>query len=156
MNKPIKEIFSEVLPEFGFNKQKPNNWYKSFPEVVQVVGLQKADWGDYYFVNLALWVKALGGNAAPKFHECHMIRRLDGIALHPNELAAALNEEDSWKMDEAERRRILRLELGNAQFSFFQNLSTVEEIRRYIVNPNEDKHVAVTRVLKEHLGVPVC
>ena len=155
MSKPVKEIVNEVLTEGGFSKQRPNNWYKPFPEVVHVVGIQKSDWGDSYHVNLAVWVKTLGGSAAPKFNQCHMIRRLEALALHPSDLAAALNEEDYWKMDEAERRRILKLELGNAMFSFFQIVGTIEGIRKYIVGPNADKQVAITRVLKEYLGVPV-
>lgn len=154
MNEPVKSIVGRILPEFGFSKQKTNNWYKTLEEVVHVIGLQKSSWGDYYHINLAVWVKELGGNLAPKYHQCHMMERLDGIALHRNDLAAALNEEDYWKMDAEERHGAIRLELANAQFAFFRKLETKEAIRAFLVDPNEDKHVAVTRVLKEFLGIP--
>lgn len=152
MNKSVKMIVGKVLPEFGFSKQKANNWYKTLPEVVHVVGLQKSSWGDYYHINLAVWVKELGGNVAPKFHQCHMMERLEGIALHGNDHAAALNEEDYWKMDAEERHRVIRLELANAQFAFFRKLETIDAIKKFLDDPKEDKHVAVTRVLIEFLN----
>ena len=155
MNKPVKDILGDLLPEFGFTAKKGRNWYRDKGEVLHVIGLQKSNWGTLHYLNLAIWVKQLGEEDRPRFEQCHIQQRLGSIALHPSELEAALNEEDYWKMDEGERARILKLEIANAEFVFYREMASVQSIRQYLLDGSRTQNLAVTRALKNALQIPL-
>ena len=155
MNKPVSKILAEILPDFGFLRRKSQDWYRDLGSVVHVIGLQKSRWGDSYYVNLGVWIKALGGEVRPRYYQCHIQQRLEMIALRRNELDLALNEEDYWKMDAEERARVLKLELSNAQFVFFREMASSDAVRSYLLKPDSEKNLAVKRTLKEFWGLPL-
>jgi hypothetical protein len=127
MEIPVKEIVNDELTKLGFEKGGLN-WYKHYKEVIHVVALQKSAWGNSYYINLAVWVNELGSSEQPKCRECHLQVRLDSIDGSPNEIDAALNEEDYWKMNAEQRRDIIKLALCNAEFAFFENLSPLGKL----------------------------
>jgi hypothetical protein len=156
MNKPIKTILTELMPQLGFPRKKAQNWYRDKENLIHVVGLQKSNWGQLYYINLAVWVKSLGEpEQCPRVQDCHLRLRLEGIALHPNELEQALSEEDYWKMETDERQRVLKLEISNANFVYFNEVSSVDAIKRYIIEQAGSANLAVTRILKDALNLPL-
>jgi hypothetical protein len=78
MRNIIKEAFGTAMEKAGFQK-KSDCWYLRTQDAVLVANLQKSDYGDQYYVNLAVWLKALGDSTFPKEHHCHI--RLRAVAL---------------------------------------------------------------------------
>ena len=146
MDESVARILSHELSALGFLK-KANLWYKRKHDVIQVIGLQKSNWGNQYYVNVAVWVDKIERKEFPKCQECHIQCRLDSLPDNPDCLLQALDEEDSWKMDTATRRDILKLALCNAEFIFFRELDSFENVKRYIISGRASKF-AVTQSLK--------
>ena len=120
-------IIGEELELLDFKKHRAD-WYRQGEQVIFVVGLQKSQWGNQHYINLAIWVNALGEAQFPCVQECHIQCRLENLSPDKaNALAGALDEEDGWKMDAEERRDIIKFCLGNAEFLFFRELNTFEK-----------------------------
>jgi hypothetical protein len=147
MEIPVKEIVNDELAKLGF-KKRGLSWYKHYKEVIHVVALQKSVWGNSYHINLAVWVNELGSSEQPKCRECHLQVRLASIDGSSNEIDAALNEEDYWKMDAERRRDIIKLALCNAEFAFFQELKSLEQVKQFVKN-RPRINLAVTKSLAE-------
>ena len=71
MSEPIRALFDKTLREQGF-KKAAGSWYSDRPETVLVVNLQKSQYGYSFYINLGIWLKAVGESVAPKEHHCHV------------------------------------------------------------------------------------
>ena len=80
MPETIKDIVSNLAFSLGFQSQRRGlNWYKDFPELIHVIGLQKSRWGGENYLETGIWLKAFGIDECPKYYECHVrLRRGDG------------------------------------------------------------------------------
>jgi hypothetical protein len=76
----IKDVFASTLKRAGFQK-KGEGWFKETDDAVLVANLQKSNFGAQYYVNLAIWLKALGEVRFPKEYQCHI--RIRASALDP-------------------------------------------------------------------------
>jgi hypothetical protein len=153
MEPTVRQIVAEVMRELAYG-QRNHRWYKDMGEVLRVVDLQKSPWGDYNYLNLAIWAKFLGENRNPPVPKCHIICRADSLPDAPGNLDAALNEEDYWRMDSDHRREVIKLALCNGEFMFFRNLTCVAEVKKFIQSP-ESRRIAVKKSLRDALGVPI-
>jgi hypothetical protein len=70
----IKEAFATSLKKAGFTK-KADGWYRHTADATLVANLQKSNHGERYYVNLAIWLKALGEVSYPKENQCHIRMR---------------------------------------------------------------------------------
>ncbi len=71
---PISIAFEESLRAGGFAK-KGNTWYRDNPDVLEVMHLQRSQFGPQYYINYALWLKVLGEPKSPKEVDCHIRMR---------------------------------------------------------------------------------
>ena len=62
-------------------------------ETIAVVNLQGSQWGGRYYVNVALWLKTLGGDSdsLPYEHQCHLRTRLGYLVPDERELLELLD-----------------------------------------------------------------
>ena len=73
-NEPRKELeraITCVLKPLGYRKQSAT-WHRDRERVVSVVNLQKSQWGDDWYLNLGVYLKALGGESRPAENQCHI------------------------------------------------------------------------------------
>jgi Domain of unknown function (DUF4304) len=120
---------------------------------VHVVGLQKSQRGKSYYLNLGIFIKSSASVALPKPRECPLQCRLGEVPGTPAELDAALNEEDSWRMDVDHRREVIRLALCNADFAFFSQLRTIPEVIEFLKNRRWPA-LAIGQELANLAGIP--
>jgi hypothetical protein len=146
MKVSVKQIVDEEMQGLGFKREK-SAWYRARADVVHVVGLQKSSWGQSYYINLGVWVSALAVKEFPKPRECHLQCRIDLISEMPNDLEAALNEEDYWRMDADHRREVIRLALCSAEFTFFRELESGTDVRAFVAQERIPQ-LAVARELR--------
>jgi hypothetical protein len=134
MNRPVNSLLNGELNLLGF-KVRGAYWFRHRDEVTDVVGLQKSQYGVQSYINLAIWVKLLGEMKYPRVQDCHIQCRLENFVPEcADDLAKALDEEDLWKMDNEQRREILKLSLCSADFLFFNELSNFNKIQFNIRN----------------------
>lgn len=151
MEIPVKEIVDGELRLLGF-KKNGLHWYKAHPGLVHVIELRKSRWGKFYTVNLAVWVNEFGSNDRPKSRECHLQAAIGRVPGCPNEIDAALNEEDYWKMDAEHRKEIIKLAFCNAEFAFFRELTSFDKVKQFIQSQPR-MNLAVTKSLAECAGI---
>lgn len=84
---------AQPLKALGFTK-KANNWWRQSQDAVQVLNIQKSPYGEWIYVNLGIYLKALGTETTPPERRCHVRVRLEQIA-NPglwNEIASAASD----------------------------------------------------------------
>lgn len=59
-SKEFKNIFGEVAKKFGFEKAF-GGWFKESQECIAVLDLQKSNFGDYYQLNIKIFVQGMFG-----------------------------------------------------------------------------------------------
>lgn len=111
MEVAVKQIVDEELRRLQFQRAK-HGWYRHAPDVVHVVGLQKSQWGNSYYLNLGIWLQTVAATDAPKPSKCHLQCRIDVLAGTPAELSEALTEEDYWRMDSEQRHEVFDVSDG--------------------------------------------
>jgi len=84
---------AQPLKALGFTK-KSNNWWRQSQETVQVLKIDKSPFGERLYVNLGIYLKALGTELTPPERRCHVQVRLEQIAEPGrwNEIAAAATD----------------------------------------------------------------
>jgi hypothetical protein len=75
--KQLLGILDGELAKAGFHRRS-STWYLDEGEIIKVVNLQKSSYSNTYYVNLCIYIKALGSAVKnPKEDECHIRTRLD-------------------------------------------------------------------------------
>lgn len=124
----IQTIFDEFAKAAGCSK-KSGSWYLRSPETIVVLNLQKSQYGLQYYVNVALWLRALGEMDAPKENKCQIRTRL--TRLVPADLEkrlTALLDLDS-DLDEASRHEELLGLLRERLLPLMEASSSLQSLR---------------------------
>lgn len=101
----IQIAFDDFMKSVGFSK-KSGSWYRTGDGVVTVVELQRSQYGKQYYINVALWLLALGDATAPREHACHVRTRLSRLVGDSESELAALLDLDTLRAD-SDRRTAL-------------------------------------------------
>jgi hypothetical protein len=120
-NLVIKQAFNDALERQGF-KKKSGSWYLPCDETVLVANLQKFEYGDRYFVNLAIWLEQLGSADYPKEHHCHIRIRFCRVA--GREIDAVFDATNTALTDDSRRAQILSC-MESLGIPFLRSCSTV-------------------------------
>jgi hypothetical protein len=88
---PIETLVASTLKSAGY-KKKARTWWRTTPDSIQVVNLQKSPYGEQVYVNLGLYVRALGNEEFPPENRCHIRARLERVVpAEFHELVVAAN-----------------------------------------------------------------
>lgn len=73
----LTDCLKPVLKKKGFKKIK-TTWRKTTDQLVFVLNIQRSQWSEgEYYINLALYIKALGTEVNPSEYRCHIRSRID-------------------------------------------------------------------------------
>ena len=133
-------VFREWGQDNGF-RRKGTTLYRDQVETIAVVNLQGSRYGGRYYVNVALWLKAVGDDPAPKENKCHLQTRLaelrPGVASERDEVYLNLNSDVS----DDERRKRFRDVLDSSVTPALAQTATLADLkanpsvlRRFLVN----------------------
>lgn len=86
----VQEIVDRFCKEHGFAR-KSGSYFRRQDETIAVIDLQRSEYAHAYYVNVALWLLALGDATAPKEHTCHVRTRLDRLVADPDGVRDALD-----------------------------------------------------------------
>ncbi|SRR5258708_17710761 len=76
--KSFKKAIAKPLEAENFVK-KGQSWYLEGGDAIVVFNLQKSDWGEYYFINIGIWLKTLGEAKFPEENLCHLSHRVENL-----------------------------------------------------------------------------
>lgn len=109
-SKLVKEALGAPLVEAGF-KKKSDSWYWGNDEIVLLVNLQKSQYGNQYYVNCGVALKALGAAEFPKEHHCHIRFRLAAIVSDEERkgIESVFDLENGSLLDERRKEEISKL-----------------------------------------------
>jgi hypothetical protein len=124
----IQRAFEGPLKQEGFQK-KSGSWYLNGFETVVVANLQKSNYGEQYYVNLAIWLKALGDDLFPKEHKCHIRLRLGSLV---GQQPLRCFDMDDTSITEAARDTSIRTVVEREVIPFLKECSTLKGIRRHL------------------------
>src|SRR5215472_12199781 len=124
---PLVTPMQDCLGQANF-RCKGKTWSFANEEVVQLVNLQKSQWGNQYYINFAIWLKALGQPPRDlKEHQCH-IRLRDSDLVEDDTLPKqALDLEN--QLDDRTRSEALKSILRGTLNPFALACRTLEGLR---------------------------
>ena len=140
----IQRSITELLKPSSF-KREAGTWRRRLPEVIQVLNLQKSRWGNQYYVNSGVLIRASHEIARPKPHQCHLLGRPEMILGGGQPEKLIINLEKSGAGNNV-KRTLLAIE--RIRDGFFQECVTVRGIRRFL---RKNTGVFVTGEAKEFL-----
>jgi len=122
---PLSAQIAQPLKALGFTK-KSNTWWRQSQDAVQVLNIQKSPFGERIYVNLGIYLKALGTETTPPERRCHVQERLEHIADPGlwNEIASAAAD--------TEPTPALIAAVAQDGCGWLSRLSTLAGIREYI------------------------
>lgn len=74
----LQRLLDEALGDLGF-KRKGTLWTRSTNDVYQSVEMQKSQFGEQYYINVGLWLIALGSPQSPRDKDMHIRLRADSL-----------------------------------------------------------------------------
>jgi hypothetical protein len=127
----------------GFHR-KGCSWFRTLGEVTQVINLQRSRWGEQYYINLGVLIRAIDDRPFPRPSECHVIARLSSLAAtgQPSDFVVDLEEEGA-----VQKWACILQQFDGTVASFFAANSSAAGIRRFIRYAN----VLVTQGASEFL-----
>jgi len=142
----FKKIFGEVAKNHGFERAY-EGWFKEFPEVIQVLDLQKSNYSNCYYLNIKIFIQGAFGNKYKKSKQLVKIDEGDIFLREPDKYSNLFNLESALD-------RHARIEGLNKMFEefliiFSKKTSSKQEIRRFHVEGN----LFILPAVKEELGI---
>lgn len=143
-NKEFKNLFAEIAKVNNFHKAF-NGWFKESVETIIVLNLQKSNFGNYYDLNIKIYVQGVFGNRYVRSKD--LVKDIGDIfRRQPREYNDVFNLDVS--MDDDSRRK--RLE---ALFTEFINPFTDNASSRQGLREMEARgEIALLEAVKEQLG----
>lgn len=123
---PLRLALADALGPAGFAR-KGNDWLRRSDDVIEVVNLQRSQWGNQYYLNYALWLRALGEVPVPKEHTCHVRWRAERVMARDAPLARLLDLESG--ADEPERLAALARLLTSQLLPFTDTCRTIRDLQ---------------------------
>lgn len=133
-----------ILKNEGFVR-KSDSWYRDAEDAILVCNLQKSQYGEQYYVNLAVWLKALGEAAFPKENSCHIRVRLN--ALSPDDAKNLFDLERSEIADSDREQGVSRV-FKQFGLPLFARCSSHRDLEN-LIESDEMKKAMVHRRVRE-------
>ena len=147
MSEPIRALFDKTLREQGF-KKAAGSWYSDRPETVLVANLQKSQYGYIFYINLGIWLKAIGEAVTPKEHHCHVRIRLESVAGEG--ISKALDMGDSTVVEEG-RKMIIVNGIVDVAIPWLEACNSLDGIRK-MLHEGRLSRAIVLREIRERVG----
>jgi hypothetical protein len=123
---PVKIWFRAVAAGLGFST-KGSMAHRQSPDVIQVLDLQRSNYGKLYYINLGIALKSLGAKNVPREEQCHIRVRLDSVVGVGADVARFLDLDQS--MDVNERIRSLQMAAGRPIRDFVEATASISGLR---------------------------
>lgn len=145
----VEAPVAALLKPLGFRKRR-STWHLLRPETVLVVNVQKSEFGPTCYVNLGVYLRALGPEKTPPEYRCHIRTRLDRLPDAPSTLLASLDLESPLTPDQ--RAAALRHHVLTSAIPWLEERATEAKARTALLAEQRPTGL-VMAVAKQHLGI---
>ena len=129
-SKVLIDAIRHPLKQAGFKKPRPTTWYRNNPDTISVLNLQCSPWGPQYYINISLWLKALGQVENPLFYKCH-VRLRWGVIIPDNDAPTeALLDLENTSISIEERTSKISSLIESYVIPFFDRTTTLKSLRK--------------------------
>lgn len=150
--KYLATMIAPILREGGY-KKKGATWRRETNDAVAVVNLQMSPYaGILYYLNLGIYVKALGSIAQPLEYQCPFRIRVEAL-MNDRQRALAVFDLSNQSITQAERDKELKLAVLTLALPFLQSCATVKGLNDVLIKNPKLRHCADKNLL-DHLGIP--
>jgi hypothetical protein len=101
LSKNLRLLIHGVLKPLGFVRSA-STWHLDTPDAVGVINLQRSMWSASYYINVGIYVKALGNLTQPKEYDCHYTGRIEDFMLIPGFRGEFKFDDNAIDLGEAE------------------------------------------------------
>lgn len=142
----FKKLFEEIAKEYDF-KRAYEGWFKEFPEIIQVLDLQKSNYGNYYYLNIKLYIQGVFGS---KYVKSKQLVKIDGgdVFLRQPDNYSNLLDLDA-PLEKNERKEGLRRMFNEFIMPFSNKTTTKEEIKEL----HRKGDLFILPAVKKELGI---
>jgi hypothetical protein len=151
-NNVIVVALDETLRREGYAR-RGKTWYRQDPETISLVDLQKSNWSQKYYINVATTLRDEGTPTHPAQNKCGVRGRVTDLTPERERVERALDLTDEGLADE-ERCEILRRTLIEDVLPVLRSFQTKSGIRDFVASRYGPKF-AVTAAAKKALGIAV-
>ena len=134
--KSVQAPVARWAKQAGFQKHS-DTWYRRCPDLVQVLNLQKSQYGNQYYLNVGIYVPSIGAASSqwPKEHQCHVRMRAKTLVSEESKDVArfesAMDLEDGSVSNDMREQEIGRF-LDEHVASFLDSAKSLEDLRSLI------------------------
>lgn len=148
----IAAAFAPVLKAAGYRKRRLT-WYRDWPDTITVFDVQRSRWSDSYYLNLGVYLKALGDEPAPGEHRCHVRTRVGRLVPEAERLPllAALDF-DTATTDPDGRMPTLVAAVSAVALPWLERYAAVSELRDLVRTLTSYQEVDVGLAIRDHFG----
>jgi hypothetical protein len=123
---PVKIWFRAVAAGLRFSA-RGSVAHRQSPDVIQVLDLQRSNYGRLYYINLGIALKSLGARNVPREEQCHIRVRLDSVPDVAADVVRFLDLDQPMDVDE--RIKSLELAAGGPIRDFVEETSSMSGLR---------------------------
>jgi len=151
--KTVETLVGTALKAQGF-KKKRTTWYREAKEVLQVVNLQKSEWGALFYLNFAFVPEGMSveGMPMPAWYKCPIHIRLDSAYPDKEKQIESLLKYEDVAMSDEQRTEEIEGMFREMVLPFMDRLQTVDDLKQVIQDGVFDNAFVTFDVMK-HLGL---
>ena len=144
----LEDPVAAVLRPLGYRKQR-STWRRTGEEAILVFNIQKSQWGPQYYLNVGVYLRALGKEETPPEYRCHLRTRVCQLLDDSGPLDLALDFESSLSSDQ--RSRTISEVLRSHALPWLDSRDSEAKARQALLTQPDTGLVAVEA--RRHLGV---
>lgn len=148
-NKILQGFLKPILKEAGY-KKKGATWHYQDEEFIRVLNIQGSQWSTSFYLNLGIYIRALGGESTPAENKCHIRQRIDGIAPDRAEAFRLLDFNEF--VEPIEREKGIKKIVIDYGLKWLEEKSSIEGLKQYLTH--EKKHgLPISKEVWPFLGI---
>ena len=145
----VKTLYAP-LKTAGF-KKRSLSWYLDGKDTVVIVNLQRSNWSKDYYINIGIWLKALGNEAFPKHYKCPMDWRVEELFPEERELIITSCDLEKSNFD---LLKMLTMFFQESLIPFLLECGEEEKIKNQLLNGKIINKEILHRVEAQHYFFP--
>lgn len=145
----LLQALSPTLKAHGFRK-KDSTWRRTRDGFIQIINVQGSQWSRSFYLNLGIYIEAIGAKATPLEFDCHIRNRADNLVEDHRQYQQLLDFEVSISPEV--RFRELNEIIEKRVIPWLDEFSTDQRIRDWITD-GQEQDLGVVKKVFEYYGM---
>ena len=146
-NKQLQQILAPTMKAAGYRKSGAT-WHFTDPDFIRVLNIQGSQWGSSFYLNMGIYIRAIGEKAKPCEYDCHLRSRVE--SKDRAVLNAALNFENPISI--SDRSQVLVTAIESIALPWLEGHASKEGITRTLTAQSRSNW-AISKLAWPYAGV---